>query len=335
MKQSLCLENPRAFPLVVMVFYFAMLLPTAGWSLENEDRISIKMQSKVTVDGDKILLGDIAVIESRDSALVRDLKKLVLGRAPLPGNSRRIEAAYVTLRLKQRGIPNGRLNLSDNGSTTVARSSIIMSQDDIKRIIQDALFQKKIFQGERAEIKEIQVGHDLVLPSGRVSCRVDFEEKPLRSNQIPVSVTIFVNGRQYRKIWARLVAEIQQEVVVLKHAMRRYQSITAEDIRMDVMQIADIPVNAIRNEQEIIGKRVKKSLLSGTVLRSDMVELPPLVKRGDVVTLLATSGVLYVKALGKVKNSGRQGDRVRIVNLDTRKELYGYVLDSKTVQVFF
>ena len=66
-----------------------------------------------------------------------------------------------------------------------------------------------------------------------------------------------------------------------------------------------------------------------------MVELPPLVKRGDIVTIKAVSGALQVTTLGKAKSNGHQGERIKIVNIDTQKELYGYVVDAKTVKVVF
>jgi flagella basal body P-ring formation protein FlgA len=192
-----------------------------------------------------------------------------------------------------------------------------------------------LFQGRRGVVRDIRVADDLVVAPGELSYRVTFAKIPIRSNKIPVSVAVFVNGKQYRKIWATLLADILQEVVVLKHTMRRYQRITAKDIQLVDMNLADIPKNAITSDQDILGKRITKSLLSGTVLRTDIVEFPPLVKRGDIVTVKAVSGALQVTTLGKAKNNGRHGERIKIVNIDTQKELYGYVVDAKTVKVLF
>ncbi len=149
-------------------------------------------------------------------------------------------------------------------------------------------------------------------------------------------MAVFVNGKQYHKIWATLLADILQEVVVL-------EAIPCEDISVSLrkifnlvdMNLADIPQNAITSDQDILDKRITKSLLSGTVLRTDIVELPPLIKRGDIVTVKAVSGALQVTILGKAKGNGHQGERIKIVNIDTQKELYGYVVDAKTVKVVF
>jgi flagella basal body P-ring formation protein FlgA len=267
--------------------------------------------------------------------LVEKLKRLVVGRAPLPGKTRQIEAAYVALRLKQNRIPVDHVVLNETTPTTVVRNSTTVSRDQVKRVIRDALLREDLFQGRKGVVRDIRVANDLVVPPGDLSYRVIFTEKPVRSNKIPVSVAVFVNGKHHRKIWATLQADILQDVVVLKHTMRRYQRITAEDIQLVEMSLADIPKNAITSDQEILDKRITKSLLSGTVLRTDIVELPPLIKRGDIVTIKAVSGALLVTTLGKAKGNGHQGERIKIVNVDTQKELYGYVVDAKTVKVVF
>jgi len=317
------------------ILLILFILPSAGLSSGGGIKTSIQMLPSITVEKDTILLGDIAIVNGKDPMFVADLEALVVGRAPLPGKSRHIDDTYVMLRLKQKGILPGQIILKETGQTEVHRSSTLVDSEQIKGIIRDALHQEDLFQGRQGTVRDIRVAGDLVVPSGDVSYRVAFAKKTTRSNKIPVSVSIRVNGKHYRKIWCTLVADIFQEVVVLSKTLRRHQRITAEDIKSVAMNLSEIPQNAILSDQDILGKRVTKSLLSGTVLRTDTVELPPLVKRGDVVTISAKLGVLQVTTLGKAKMNGRQGERIKVLNIDTHKELYGFVVDAKTVKVVF
>lgn len=336
MKQA-CSE--KLFPGIVRLSTWLLLtlfiLSSAGPTFAAPVRAFIDMLPRATVDNDPILLGDIALIRGQDATLVSELKLLVVGRAPMPGKSRQIDAAYVSLRLKQNRIPADQVALNETTPTLVVRNSTIVTRNQIKRVIKDALLGEDLFHGRRGVVRDIRVTGDLIAPPGDLSYQVTFTEKSIRSNKIPVSVSVFVNGKQYRKVWATLLADILQEVVVLNHTMRRYQRITAEDIQLVDMNLADIPQNAITSAQDILDKRITKSLLAGTVLRTDIVELPPLIKRGDIVTVKAVSGVLQVTTFGKAKNNGHQGERIKLVNIDTRKEVYGYVVDAKTVHVVF
>lgn len=318
--------------MTVMLF---VLLSTGSQAFGDAARVRIHMLPNATVDADPVLLGDIAKVQGSDAALVTELKSLVVGRAPLPGESRQIDADYVALRLKQRGIPSDRVALRQTAVTTLVRDSTVVGRNDIEAAIRDALRTTDIFQGRQGVIKDVLIKKDLVVPAGTVSYKVKFPDKLMVSNKIPVAVSVFVDDAYYRKIWATLKAEVLQDAVVLKHAMRRNQRITREDVEWVPMNVADLPQNAITPDQDVIGQRVTKSLLSGTVLRTDTVELPPLVKRGDVVILKAASGTLQVTALGQAKSNGKQGERIKIVNIDTNKLLYGYVVDAKTVQVIF
>lgn len=42
-----------------------------------------------------------------------------------------------------------------------------------------------------------------------------------------------------------------------------------------------------------------------------------------------------ITALGEVKEGGRKGDKVKLVNLSSKKEVCGRVVDANTVQVDF
>jgi len=60
-----------------------------------------------------------------------------------------------------------------------------------------------------------------------------------------------------------------------------------------------------------------------------------LVKRGDIVFIIAESSGIKVTALGQVKEKGRKGQIVRVENIDSNKGIYARVLDSNSVKVDF
>lgn len=336
MRKKLMIRNRKtALSLFAGIILMVLIHPIGVVVVKAGDHTTIHMLPSVNIDNGPVFLGDVATIKGGDSLFISGLEQLVLGKAPLPGKSRKIDTSYVTLRLKQKGISKSRVVFGHNRVTTVYRTSTTLNRDQLVAVVRETIVKEDLFKGRRANIKEVRIDSNLVVPVGTISYRVEFPEKRMRSSQIPFSVSVFTDGKHYRKIWGTLVAEIFQEVIVLKHSMRRYQRITPEDIELMDVSHNRIPNNAITRDQDIVGKRVIKSLLSGTILRNDIVEMPPLVNRGDIVTIVASSGALQVTALGKVKNKGRKGDRIRVVNVDTHKEIHGLVVDAKTVQIAF
>jgi flagella basal body P-ring formation protein FlgA len=72
-----------------------------------------------------------------------------------------------------------------------------------------------------------------------------------------------------------------------------------------------------------------------TVVTGPMIETPPLVRRGDSVTIVAEAGAMRVTAAGEARQKGGRGDRIAVVNLDSRRTIYAQVIDGRTVAVNF
>jgi flagella basal body P-ring formation protein FlgA len=144
-----------------------------------------------------------------------------------------------------------------------------------------------------------------------------------------------VNRHLEKKIMATVNIEVLAEMVATKRSLRRYQMITEDDIHLKKMDLSKVKSDAVTTYEEVLGKRTKRAINTDEVLRTDHIELPPLVKRGDVVSIIAESDGLRITALGEVKKKGCRGERIRVLNLDSKKCIYACVLDSKTVRVDF
>jgi flagella basal body P-ring formation protein FlgA len=124
-------------------------------------------------------------------------------------------------------------------------------------------------------------------------------------------------------------------VVVTRKPLGRHKPITEDDIELQTMDLSDLPGGVITDPGAVLGKRTRRAVGAQIPLRADLVELPPLVKRGDLVVIVAESNGLKITTLGQVKKRGRLGERIPVVNMDSKKILYARVIDSNTVKVDF
>ncbi len=150
-----------------------------------------------------------------------------------------------------------------------------------------------------------------------------------------LSVDFSVNGRFIKKVWVSVNIAVFTEVVVTKRPLGRYRLITEDDIHLVSMNLAELSSSVITRLEEVLGKRTRRAIDADAVLRPDLVELPPLVKKGDIVLIIVESEGLKITTLGKVKEKGRKGDMVRVENIDSNKGIYARVLDSSSVKVDF
>jgi len=320
----------------VIIFLLVILgIPEITRKIDAADLSRIRILPNVQINDEDILLGRIAGIEGYDPLLVQKLSSIVVARAPLPGESRTLKKQIFKMRLKQNGIDLSQLALHIPAKVVVTRNYIEISREKIKMLVSDYI-QKNIFNDHAdGSIKDIQVVDNLRLPNGRITFKVVPPRNRELLGKIPFSVHFDVNGKFYKRVWATATIEVLAEVVTTKKPLGRHKPITEDDIELLKMDLAKLPSGVITDPEAVFGKRTKRAIGAKTALRADLVEFPPLVKRGDVVVIIAESSGLKITALGQVKKKGRLGERIPVMNYDSKKILYARVLDSTTVKVEF
>ena len=317
--------------------FLSALVVAAPFSLAlSSEPVVIKGFEKAEVSDDSIYLGKICTVTGKDAREVGRIQEIVLGRAPLPGNARRIDEDYIRLRLKQAKVDPDGVRLQMPGAIEVSRACVTVGREEIKRAVDNFIRANIPWDKDRMKIRKIDVSEDVILPKGNVSYRIE----PLRNAQykgkIALPIHFTVNGLFQKRILATAEVVLLTDVVVAKKSLRRYGRIEEDDIELREKDLSRIHSNVITDPEEVLGKRAKRSITAGTVLRPDLIEYPPLVKRGDVVLVVAESGGLRITALGVVnEREGRRGERIKVENLDSKKNIYARVLDSKTVEVDF
>jgi flagella basal body P-ring formation protein FlgA len=217
----------------------------------------------------------------------------------------------------------------------VLRTSIIIPKEKIEKIVVEFLYGRIPWEKNRVKIKEIQVNDNVILPEGNVTYRIVPPKNIDFLGTIPLSILFNVNGSFKRKVWATVKVEVLTEVVVTKRPLKRYQLITDEDVILKRKDLRKVKSNAVTSTDEALGKRSKRVIKSNVILTTNHIELPPLVKRGDVVEIIAESVGLRITTLGEVRSRGCRGERIKVVNLDSGKAIYARVMDSNTVKVDF
>lgn len=319
------------FPYLLIFF---LLLGISG-QVSAETIATINAPDLVEIEKDRIVLGKIAKIESENPGLNQKLRAIVIGKAPLPGKSCRISRNQIKIRLKQNHIDLSQIKLQVPEKIKVSRSFIKIPAEKIKKVVLGFLNKKMPWDKDCTGVKKIRISQEVILPKGDVTYKIVLPENMDLLSSIPVSAIFYVDGVFQKKIWAMVEIEVLAEVVFVKKPIGRFQPITEDHIYLKKMDITKLPPNIIINCEEVLGKRAKRKINPKTVLRTDLIELPPLVKRGDIVMIIAESESLRIATLGEVREKGRKGERISVVNVDSKKELYARVLNSNTVRVDF
>lgn len=184
-------------------------------------------------------------------------------------------------------------------------------------------------------IKEIRYSHPLQVPSGRVTLRVAAPKHNDWIGSTPFSVQVMIAGERVRRITVPANIEVWSDVVVSVKPLGRHQPIERSDIRVKRMSLDRAPSNVVVRLDEAIGRRANRNIAADCILRRDHIETPPVVKRGDIVQIVAQTSLLKITAKGMAKQNGGKGERIKVINLRSKKLIYAQVIDDQMVRVEF
>ncbi len=297
--------------------------------------ILIDVYKKTAISHSRILLGDIAGIKGNDEKFIQKLRSIYIGKAPLPGRKLHINERQIRLCLKKNKIDPLSVKLHLGKKVEIARNYTLIKQKEIENIIKNFVQRDILQKYNKSRITKICVGQDLILPEGKVTYEVFSPQKIGLTGSIFVPVSFKVNGMFQKKIGVQVFLEVLSDVVVTKRPLARYAVITKDDLLLKTMNARKLSSNVITDIKSVLGKRTKKAINAKTVLKTNLVEFPPLVKRGDVVSMIIEFSGLKIRTIGKIMEKGRKGETLRVLNLDSKRVIYATVLDSKTVTVNF
>lgn len=316
--------------------FLTVVLPWA-WPAAPEavQTAVIRVHERIEIEGDEVLLGQIADIECGDARLAQRLKAIVIGKAPSPGRMRQYDKPYLEMRLKQQQVDLAAIILEVPQPVEVVRSHVTVEEEEIKQIVSEFILGNISQDHKTARIKEIRVPESVILPKGRIAYKVAAARGSELAGKCSIAIDFSVDGQSQKTVWTAATIEILGPVVVTSKPLGRFQPITEDDIDLQTMDLSDLSGDIISDPVAVLGKRTRRAIGAQTPLRADLVELPPLVKRGDLVTIIAESNGLKITTLGQVKKKGRLGERIPVINVDSKKMVYARVIDSKTVKVDF
>ncbi len=122
------------------------------------------------------------------------------------------------------------------------------------------------------------------------------------------------------------------EAAVLARSVERNEVLKSSDVITERRPKAEVGGDAaVRNRA--VGMQMRRQLRAGQALRVADLAKPDLVQRDDNVTLIYESTGLYLTMRGKALESGTEGDTVNVLNLQSKRNVYGVVVGRGQVSI--
>ncbi|MDQ1317588.1 MAG: flagellar basal body P-ring formation protein FlgA [Candidatus Poribacteria bacterium] len=311
---------------VILIFF----MPLIGFAVE--EKISISMLENSSVNSKEIYLSDIARINSPEQTMNDKLQKVFICRSAEPGSSVNLNISYIKSRAKQQGITPESIVWNGSDHVTIETKSISLSMQEIQSSAEAFISGLVGKSTAKVSIKPANDIKPIVLPDGKVDIRTELVSPYAVNDNTLLRFILSVDGRDYGKQIIPFKVDIIKDVIITAKDIDLHKILIADDLVI-VSQNVGLSTNAFYTKDELIGKRVKRMLSKGTLVNSDMVENPPIIKQGDLVTIVVESSSLRVTARGKAMENGINGQVIRVINTLSMKEVHAKIVDEKTVKI--
>jgi len=299
-----------------------------------DTRAYVAVMDETLVRGEKVYLKDVARIEG-PAALQKRLGATYLAYAPNPGKHKILRGSWIESKVRsQRWLPENTV-LRIPEYVRIGRACQSIQDEDFLRRYTGFIAQQINDPNVDFGISRFRVIGNGPLPEGdvRVDLRNQADKKPV--GHVSLSAFIRVNGKIERRVVLSGWVDRFEKIVCTVRPLLRHAILAKEDLCFEMKNISKLPTNVTKTLEAIVGKRLKHAVKAGSVLMANTVEEPPLIEKGDRVTIIAESSTIRVTAIGIAKSKGSAGEQIRVMNSMSNKEIIASVVNGSTVRVEF
>ena len=315
----------------VIMAAVCLLSPAAFTS----DGTCLTLKTAALVEKDSVRLSDIATLTGTSKVQMKTMGATVVARSPQPGQTRFVGIDYIRIRLKQSGIDTASMIFKGPPDVRITRQAAALPIQRIQHAVEMAIRSRMPWKNEDVTISEIGLDETIQLPTGRLTYRIEPSRNERYRGKTIMALHLFVDGDAVRKVWVNATISVMADVVTVIRPLGKHAYIELADLSVERRDLSNLSSDTVSRIEDALGNRTTRMIYPQTVLQSSMFASPPLVRKGDIVKIVASAGPMLITATGTVKQQGCKGDMVRVVNTDSNRIITARVTGPGAVEVNF
>ena len=184
-------------------------------------------------------------------------------------------------------------------------------------------------------ISRFKVVGNKPVPWGKLAFRLFQKQSKELKAYVRLVAIISVNGIVRNSVYLSGWIDVFDSVVCSSRNLPKGDIIKREDLYLAKKNISYLSRNIFTDMNKVVGLRVRHSIKQDMPLESWMLERPPILEKGDKVTILFETKNLRITVPGKVLEKGYLGKLVRVENSMSCKKIFARVVNKATVVADF
>jgi flagella basal body P-ring formation protein FlgA len=226
----------------------------------------------------------------------------------------------------------GSLGLFPGGAAAAQNPGLTLGQEEFTRIFREMASQGAPWPAEDLVARGVNAQPATLTLSSREYTIALLNQPAARLGKNSLTVAILVAGKEEGRVRLNGDLLLYGNVVCTTRKLDRHQRLAASDLTVVRREIGSLDPAFLHRPEEAVGRQPKSSLQAGAILYRHQLDTPLLVKRGERVTIMAQSGEVMVTVPGQARDNGAAGERIRVKNLMSRKEISARVVDNSLVE---
>jgi flagella basal body P-ring formation protein FlgA len=277
---------------------------------------AVALRVSATAHGPNIVLGDLL------DGLPPEAHGISVKASGMPGSSVSVDAPLVALKLRR--APGGPYQLGGAQQSHVSVGRLDLPGETLRRFAHEHLL-ARLSGVAGAEISPLGAVADLKLYDAPVTLQAaPLEDGQLRGNLV-MRVQVLQEGpggqsREAASVPVSFLIKRSEQRLVATQIIRKGEDLGPHNLALRE-QDATYEDRGFGSLDEVEGKRARAYIGAGKALTRSLVELPPLVRRGDTVRVMVQSGGVLIEATGKALRDAREGDSLPVQMDGTKKQI--------------
>lgn len=214
-------------------------------------------------------------------------------------------------------------------------SSVLLKEDDVRKAVSELLAEKVAGRGWETRITQIAVPSNIKLPPGQPDIEITPPPRWDGWGNTSMSVMVRINGKLERNFSIRVSIDARADMLVAKRQLTSGTIISAADVAVEKHDIAAVNGRYVASIENALRRRLRGTVRQGFPLKSDQLEKVPVIKSGQMVTILAESQSLKITVTGRARGAGSEGDLIMVQPTGSMQEIPAKIVDSSTVLIGF
>jgi flagella basal body P-ring formation protein FlgA len=126
-------------------------------------------------------------------------------------------------------------------------------------------------------------------------------------------------------VYVPVTIKLFKSVIVTTQALSAKHIITSSDVTKKRVDVGSLRQGYLSDAGFILGQQLKYTVPSGAVLNHKHVKPEKIIRRGDLITLVAQAGAMSVRMSGTALSDASLGQRLKVKNSSSKRIVEGVV----------